>query len=135
MARCSPAPGTAGPDARMDPVILISIALLMALAAALYSSVGHGGASAYLAIMALFAVPAATMRPTALALNLLVAGFATVRYVRAGEFNTRLFLSFAVTAVPFADRKSVVLGKRVSVRVDFGGGLIIKKKNKKNTTT
>src|SRR3546814_13889165 len=102
MARCSPAPGTAGPDARMDPVILISIALLMALAAALYSSVGHGGASAYLAIMALFALPVATMRPTALALNLLVAGFGTIRYVRAGQFNLRLFLAFAVTAAPFA---------------------------------
>src|SRR3546814_14163185 len=102
MARCSPAPGTAGPDARMDPVILISIALLMALAAALYSSVGHGGASAYLPIMALFALPVATMRPTALALNLLVAGFGTIRYVRAGQFNLRLFLPSAVPAAPFA---------------------------------
>jgi uncharacterized membrane protein YfcA len=86
----------------VDPVTLVSIALLMALAAALYSSVGHGGASAYLAIMALFAVPAETMRPTALVLNLLVAGFATIRYARAGQFNGRLFLSFAATAFPFA---------------------------------
>ena len=86
----------------MDPVTLVSIALLMAFAAALYSSVGHGGASAYLAIMALFVLPVATMRPTALALNLLVAGFGTIRYVRAGQFNLRLFLAFAVTAAPFA---------------------------------
>lgn len=86
----------------MEPVTLISIALLMAFAAALYSTVGHGGASAYLAIMALFALPVATMRPTALALNLLVAGFGTIRYVRAGQFNLRLFLAFAVTAMPFA---------------------------------
>lgn len=86
----------------MDPITLISIMVLFALAAALYSSVGHGGASAYLAIMALFAIPAMTMRPTALTMNLLVAGFATYRYVKAGEFNPRLFLSFAVTAVPFA---------------------------------
>lgn len=86
----------------MDPMTLVIILLLIALAGALYSSVGHGGASAYLAIMALFAVPAEIMRPTALAMNLLVAGFATVRFVRAGEFNLRLFLSFGVSAVPFA---------------------------------
>ncbi|PWG01736.1 sulfite exporter TauE/SafE family protein [Sphingosinicella humi] len=86
----------------MDSVTLVSIALLMALAAALYSAVGHGGASAYLAIMALFALPVATMRPTALALNLLVAGFGTVRYARAGQFNLRLFLAFAITAMPLA---------------------------------
>ncbi|MGV2495347.1 sulfite exporter TauE/SafE family protein [Pelagerythrobacter aerophilus] len=86
----------------MEPVNFALIALLMALAAALYSSVGHGGASAYLAIMALFALPIAAMRPTALALNLLVAGFGTVRYVRAGQFNLRLFLAFAVAATPFA---------------------------------
>ena len=86
----------------MDLLTLVSIALLMALAAALYSSVGHGGASAYLAIMALFAVPVATMRPTALALNLLVAGLGTLRYLRAGQFDLRLFLAFAVTAIPLA---------------------------------
>ena len=80
----------------------LAIAALIAAAAALYSSVGHGGASAYLAIMALFGVAAATMRPAALALNLLVAGFVTWRYLRAGQFNARLFLSFAVTAVPLA---------------------------------
>lgn len=74
----------------------------MALAAALYSSVGHGGASAYLAIMALFAVAPETMRPTALALNLVVSGFAAWRYWRGGQINARLLLSFAVTAVPAA---------------------------------
>ena len=52
----------------------------MGVAAALYSSVGHGGASAYLAIMALFAVAPETMRPTALALNLVVAGLGALRY-------------------------------------------------------
>lgn len=86
----------------MDPFAVASIAVLLCLAAALYSSVGHGGASAYLAIMALYAVPLATMRPTALALNLLVAGIGAVRYVRADQFNLRLFLAFAVTAIPLA---------------------------------
>lgn len=86
----------------MDPLTLGLIALLMGLAAALYASVGHGGASAYLAIMALFALPVEVMRPTALALNLLVAGWATIVFVRSGQFNLRLFLAFVVTAAPMA---------------------------------
>ena len=76
----------------MSPAEIVAVALLMAAAAALYSSVGHGGASAYLAIMALFALPAEVMRPTALVLNLLVSGVAAVRFLRAGQFNLRLFL-------------------------------------------
>lgn len=86
----------------MDNSTIVSIALLMGLAAALYSTVGHGGASAYLAIMALFSVAPETMRPTALALNLIVAGLGSWRYWRAGQTNLRLLLLFAVTAVPAA---------------------------------
>ena len=86
----------------MDPNTLLWIALLMGLAAALYSTVGHGGASAYLAIMALFAVAPETMRPTALALNLVVAGFAAWRYWRAGQINLRLAAAFLATAAPAA---------------------------------
>ncbi len=86
----------------MDGSALLWIALMMALAAALYSSVGHGGASAYLAIMALFAVAPETMRPTALALNLVVAGFGALRYGLRGQTNLRLLLAFAVTAAPAA---------------------------------
>ncbi|HYD37737.1 MAG TPA: sulfite exporter TauE/SafE family protein [Allosphingosinicella sp.] len=82
--------------------MILWIALLMGLAAALYSTVGHGGASAYLAIMALFAVAPETMRPTALALNLIVAGLAGWRYGRAGQTNFRLLAAFAVTAAPAA---------------------------------
>ena len=86
----------------MDPSTIIWIALLMGLAGALYSTVGHGGASAYLAIMALFAVAPETMRPTALALNLVVAGFAGVRYWWAAQINFRLLAAFLVTAAPAA---------------------------------
>lgn len=86
----------------MESSQLAAIALLMVIAAALYSSVGHGGASAYLAIMALFAVSPVTMKPTALALNLIVSGIAAVRFIRAGQINWRLLLYFAVVAVPFA---------------------------------
>jgi uncharacterized membrane protein YfcA len=86
----------------MEPATIVWIALLMGLAAALYSTVGHGGASAYLAIMALFAVAPETMRPTALALNLIVAGFGSVRYWWAGQTNLRLLAAFVLTAAPAA---------------------------------
>lgn len=86
----------------MDTSTIISLALLFALAAALYSSVGHGGASAYLAAMALFSVAPESMKPTALALNLLVAGFGAWRYSRRSLTNWKLVLAFAVTATPAA---------------------------------
>ena len=86
----------------MDGTTIIWIAALMAIAAALYSSVGHGGASAYLAIMALFSIAPETMRPTALALNLVVATFAAARFAMKGQTNWRLLAAFAVTAVPAA---------------------------------
>lgn len=86
----------------MDMAVIAAMAVLFAFAAALYSSVGHGGASAYLAVMALFSVAPATMRPTALALNLLVAGFGTWRYWRRGLTNWKLLMAFAATATPAA---------------------------------
>ena len=86
----------------MEPLTLFLIAGLMFGGAILYASVGHAGASAYLAIMALFALPPEVMRPTALVLNILVASIATWRYARAGLFDWRLFWPFAVTAVPMA---------------------------------
>jgi hypothetical protein len=78
------------------------LAACMFLGAALYSSVGHAGASAYIALMALFSVSPPVMRPTALALNVLVASFASYRYLRAGFFRWRVVWPFMVGAVPFA---------------------------------
>ncbi|MFL6733521.1 MAG: sulfite exporter TauE/SafE family protein [Sphingomicrobium sp.] len=86
----------------MDVTSILFMALLFGVAAALYSSVGHGGASAYLAIMALFSVAPEVMKPTALALNLLVAGLGTWRYARRGLINCRLLAAFALTAAPAA---------------------------------
>lgn len=86
----------------IDGANLVWIALLMGVGAALYSSIGHGGASAYLAIMALFAVAPETMRPTALALNLVVAGYCALRYGSSGQTNLRLLFAFAAPAVPAA---------------------------------
>jgi uncharacterized protein len=86
----------------MDPATVLALAILFGLGAALYSSVGHGGASAYIAAMALFSVAPETMKPTALALNLLVAGLGAWRYSKRGLTNWKLVLAFAVTAVPAA---------------------------------
>ncbi len=78
------------------------LAACIFLGAALYSSVGHAGASSYLALMALFGVPAATMRPTALVLNVLVASLASVRYTRVGLFRWRVLWPVLLGAVPMA---------------------------------
>jgi uncharacterized membrane protein YfcA len=86
----------------IDASTALALALLLALAAALYTSIGHGGASGYLAVMALLGVASMTMRPTALALNLLASGIATIGYVRAGKFNLRLLALFAIPAIPCA---------------------------------
>lgn len=80
----------------------MSLALLIFLAAALYSSVGHAGASGYLAAMAFVGLAPETMRPTALALNILVASIATFRYTRAGPFDWRIFYPLVLTSIPFA---------------------------------
>ncbi|ODS53477.1 MAG: hypothetical protein ABS36_12600 [Acidobacteria bacterium SCN 69-37] len=82
----------------------MNVWLLAGLAAAsiLYSSVGHAGASGYLAVMALTGVDAAVMKPGALVLNLAVATIATFRFARAGHFSWPLLWPFALTSVPFA---------------------------------
>jgi len=86
----------------MPELSVLLLAACMGLAATLYSSVGHAGASAYIALMALFGVAPATMRPTALALNILVASFASYRYLHAGMFRWRTVWPFLIGAVPFA---------------------------------
>ena len=85
----------------MTPTDLV-LAGLFLVAAVLYSSVGHAGASGYLAAMALLGVAPADMKPIALALNVLVAGIATARFARAGHFSWSLFWPFAVTSIPLA---------------------------------
>lgn len=75
---------------------------LIGLAAVLYASVGHAGASGYLAAMALFGLAPEVMRPAALVLNILVASLAVYRYGRAGQSDFRLLAPFALAAVPAA---------------------------------
>jgi uncharacterized membrane protein YfcA len=75
---------------------------LIPIVSFLYSSVGHGGASGYLALMALFSFPMVFMKPTALLLNLFVAGIAFIQFYRGGHFKKSLFTSFALGSIPFA---------------------------------
>ncbi|MBJ6751011.1 sulfite exporter TauE/SafE family protein [Geomonas anaerohicana] len=82
--------------------LLIPMLLCTLLVAVLYSCVGHGGASGYIAVLALFSVAPEVFKPTALTLNLLVAGIATFSFARAGHFSWRLFWPFAVTSIPFS---------------------------------
>jgi uncharacterized membrane protein YfcA len=88
----------------LDPLTAsdLALALAMLIGAALYSSVGHGGASAYIALMALFGVPTDVMRPTALVLNIIVSSFGSLRYIRAGMFRWRTLWPFLIGALPLA---------------------------------
>jgi uncharacterized membrane protein YfcA len=78
------------------------ITILFFVGAALYASVGHAGASAYLAVMGLYNFAPSVMKPTALALNILVAAVATFKFYRAGLFSWKLFWPFAVVSIPAA---------------------------------
>ena len=75
---------------------------LLALVAFLYSSVGHGGASGYLALMAIFSFPISIMKPSALILNLFVSGISFFFYYKKDFFKFKLFYPFAITSVPAA---------------------------------
>src|SRR4051812_25747930 len=80
----------------------VIIALMFFVGAALYASVGHGGASSYLAVMGLFSFAPEAMKPTALALNILVSAVATLKFYRAGLFRWDLFWPFAIASIPAA---------------------------------
>lgn len=86
----------------MEFDVTVYLSALIFIAAALYSSVGHAGASGYLAAMALFGLAPLEMKPAALALNVLVATISTAKYVHAGCFSWNIFWPFAVVSVPFA---------------------------------
>lgn len=82
--------------------VTLLIALLIFVVAVLYSTVGHAGASGYLAAMALFGLAPAVMKPTALTLNIIVAIVGTIRFIRADFFSWRVFWPFAVASIPAA---------------------------------
>jgi len=76
--------------------------IILPFVAFMYSAVGHGGASGYLAMMALFSFAPGVMKPTALLLNLFVAAIAFLHYWRTGYFNLKLFVPFAIASIPLA---------------------------------
>ena len=86
----------------MDHSTLALLFVAVALIAFLYSSVGHAGASGYIATMALFGLAPTVIRPTALVLNILVASLGTFQFWRVGHFKWQLFWPFAVFSIPAA---------------------------------
>jgi len=90
----------------------LGILAAILVVAILYSSVGHGGASGYLAIMALFAVDPALTKPTAFMLNVFVASIGTWQFYKARYFSWRIFLPFAATSIPFS-----FIGNMISIPI------------------
>lgn len=86
----------------MDSGQLALLFLAVGVVAFLYSSVGHAGASGYIATMTLFGLAPVVIRPTALVLNILVASIGTFQFWRAGHFSWRLFWPFALLSIPAA---------------------------------
>ena len=86
----------------MDTTHLVLLFFAIGLIAFLYSSVGHAGASGYIATMTLFGLAPTVIRPTALVLNILVATIGTFQFWRAGYFSWKLFWPFALLSIPAA---------------------------------
>ena len=86
----------------MDSAAFPLLALAIFIVAVLYASVGHAGASGYIAVLTLFGLGVEAIRPTALTLNILVAAIGFVQWWRAGHFSWALFWPFALLAVPAA---------------------------------
>ncbi|MHB9022997.1 MAG: sulfite exporter TauE/SafE family protein [Armatimonadota bacterium] len=83
-------------------IIILGISALIFCIALLYSSVGHGGASGYLAVLSFFAFLPGEIKSTALILNILVAGIASVAFMRAGYFSWKLLWPFIIASIPAA---------------------------------
>lgn len=81
---------------------ILLLSLFIFLVAGLYASVGHGGASGYLALMTLLSMPIATIKPVALMLNIAVSLIAFIQFYRSGFFNKKLFIPLAIASVPAA---------------------------------
>lgn len=105
--------------------IEILIILAVFAVALLYSSVGHGGASGYLAVMALFAVAPEITKPTALVLNLFVSMIAFVQFYRARNFDWKIFLPFAIGSIPLAFIGGMIKLPTTTYKIILGVALIL----------
>jgi uncharacterized membrane protein YfcA len=90
------------------------IALTLLVIGFLYSSVGHGGASGYIAVLSLFGVMPGAYKPLILVINIIVASLGFIQFYRAGYFKWRLCWPFLITSIPFA-----FLGSQVPVEDKF----------------
>ncbi|MBM2294926.1 sulfite exporter TauE/SafE family protein [Sulfitobacter pseudonitzschiae] len=103
---------------------VLAIGAILAVIAMLYSSVGHGGASGYIAVLALLNVVPDVIRPVALSLNVVVAGFATYRFAKAGFIEWRSALPIILASMPLA-----FLGGGIALPVEIYrpllGGLLV----------
>ena len=106
----------------MTEILFLALVFLMAI---LYSSVGHGGASGYLALMALFSFSPEFMRPSALVLNIFVSSISFFSYYRNGHFRLKLLLPFILTSVPFAFLGGAITVNPKMYKVILGIFLII----------
>ena len=84
----------------MDITILLALSLF--IVGFLYASVGHGGASGYLAVLSIFAIPVVNYKPVILILNILVAGIGFIQFTRAGFFKWKLCWPFLISSLPAA---------------------------------
>ena len=98
---------------------------LLLLVAFLYASVGHGGASGYLALMAIFSVAPNVMKPTALLLNLFVSGTSFIQFYRANHFKWKTFLPFAIASIPLAFLGGLIVVDGTIYKKMLGGFLLI----------
>lgn len=108
-----------------EPLAFAALLTLIFGAAVLYSSVGHGGASGYLAVMALWGLSPLVMKPSALSMNIAVAALVFARLARAGHFDARLFLPFALGSIPLAFLGGTWTLPDTSFKIIVGAALLI----------
>lgn len=108
----------------IDSSVMYLLPMIL-VAAMLYSAVGHGGASGYLAAMALFGLDPAVMKPAALTMNIFVSTLVLARLAWAGYFNWRLFVPLAVGSVPLAFLGGTLLLDSASYKVLVGIALLL----------
>jgi len=105
----------------MEYLFLVSLFVI----AFLYSSVGHGGGTGYLALLALFGVAPVFMKSTALTLNVFVAAIAFFSYYKAGYFKWKLIFPFLITSIPFAYLGALIIINPSAYKIILGIFLLI----------
>ena len=105
----------------------ISFFILLFIVALLYASVGHGGASGYLALMAIYGFAPEVMKPSALILNLFVSLTSFIMFYKGGHFKWKLFLPFAFSEVEIYSRCTSVMWLLVKYSKGSSGIDIVQK--------